>query len=63
MLATQTPRTATRTVQDNGEKRRMQISIRQLTKENEELRAYIDVLKDTLDSRAAQLGLGPKKVY
>lgn len=41
----------------------MQLTLQQLTKENEEYRAYIDVLKSSLDSRAAQLGLGSKKVF
>jgi hypothetical protein len=41
----------------------MMTSMLSLTKENEELRTYIEVLKSSLDTKAYNLGLGDKKVY
>jgi hypothetical protein len=40
----------------------LRLTLSNLSKDNEELRAYIEVLKAALDSRALQLGLGDKKV-
>ncbi|KAA6394048.1 MAG: hypothetical protein EZS28_010424 [Streblomastix strix] len=41
--------------------RNLMVSLRGVTKDNEELRAYAEVLKSSLDQRALQLGLGEKK--
>ena len=40
----------------------MNIQLQQITKENEELRAYIQVLKTALDNKAYQIGLGSQQV-
>jgi hypothetical protein len=40
----------------------LRLSLTNLSKDNEELRAYVEVLKAALDSRALQLGLGDRKV-
>jgi CHASE3 domain sensor protein len=38
-------------------------SLHSLSKDNEELRAYIEILKAALDNKALQLGLGSQKGF